>query len=96
MGDWFTPSAVATVGFPIIMCIWLIRSGQQTISDNTKANAELTKAISNLSEAIGSQSNRLVHIADAVSKVDYKLTHLTEMFVEHKTKIERDDHNEGH
>ncbi|MBR1578882.1 MAG: hypothetical protein IJ668_00060 [Selenomonadaceae bacterium] len=89
MEDFFTPSAVATVGFPIIMCIWLIRNGQQTISENTKANAELTKAISSLTEAIGSQSTRLEHI-------DTKLSHLTELFVEHKTKTERTDRHEGH
>ena len=96
MENFFTPSAVATVGFPIIMCIWLIRNGQQTISENTKANAELTKAISSLSEAISSQNTRLEHISNLINHVDTKITHLTEMFVEHKTKFERSDHHEGH
>ena len=71
------------------MCVWLIRSGQQTISDNTKSNTELTKAILKLTEAVGSQNTRLEHISDNISRMDGKLLHLTELFVEHKTKLER-------
>lgn len=89
MGEFFTPETVATVGFPIVMCIWLIRSGQQTISDNTKSNTELTKAILKLTEAVGSQNTRLEHISDSINRVDGNVLHLTELFVEHKTKSER-------
>ncbi len=92
MDGFFTPTAVATVGFPIVMCIWLIRSGQQTIADNTKSNTELTKAISKLTEAVGSQNTRIEHISDSISRVDGNVLHLTELFVEHKTKIEKTDH----
>lgn len=96
MDDWLTPSNVATVGFPIIVCLWLMRSGQNIISDNTKATTALTKAISELSAAISSQNTRLDHILDELSHVDNKLAHLTELFVEHKTKFERNDSNERH
>ena len=92
MEGFFTPTAVATVGFPIVMCIWLIRSGQQTISDNTRSNTELTKAILKLTEAVSTQSTRLDHFTDGLSRIDGKVSHLTELFVEHKTKFEQSDH----
>ena len=96
MESFLTPDAIATVGFPIVICIWLMRSGQQTISDNTKSTTALTEAITKLATALDSQGRRLEQISDAITRFDAKLTHLTELFVEHKTKLERNDHHEGH
>ncbi len=96
MESFLTPSAVATVGFPIVICIWLMHSGQQTISDNTKSTTALTEAITKLATAIGSQVAQLDRITDSVKQIDSKLNHLTELFVEHKTKFERNDSNERH
>ena len=91
MESFLTPSAVATVGFPIIICIWLMHSGQQTISDNTKSTTALTEAITKLATAINSQVAQLDHISASVKEVDSKIIHLTELFVEHKTKFERNE-----
>ena len=96
MENWLTPSTVATVGFPIIICIWLMRSGQQTISDNTKSTEALTDAITKLVAAIGTQGSQLRNIAEEVNHVESKIDHLTELMVEHKTKLERNDRHEGH
>ena len=91
MEEWFTPSTIATVGFPIIICIWLMRSGQQTISDNTKSTDALTDAITKLVAAIGTQGSQLKTIAEEVNHVESKIDHLTELMVEHKTKFERNE-----
>lgn len=91
MEQLLTPQALASVGFPIIMCIWLVRIGRQTIIENTNSNKELTTAITKLTETIDKQSTRLDHITDGVKHLDDKISHLTELFVEHKTKLERAD-----
>ena len=86
-----TPQAIATVGFPIVMCILLIGIGRQTLAENTQSNTELTKAITKLSETIDKQSARLDIIDTGIKRLDDKVSHLTELFVEHKSKLERSD-----
>ena len=58
-------TAVASVGFPIIGCIYLIYA-------NNKNNQNHCEEVNKLSESINENTNVLIHLVDVIDKKEEK------------------------
>ena len=58
-------TAFAAVGFPIVVCIYLIYA-------NNKNNQNHSEEVKKLSECINENTNVLIHLADVIEKKEGK------------------------
>ena len=58
-------TAISSVGFPIVGCVYLIYS-------NNKNNQNHTEEVKKLSESINENTNVLIHLADVIEQKEEK------------------------
>ena len=80
--------AIATVGFPIICCVWMATVGRRSVEKLSESNNNLAEAIKKLGEATGHHSAMLERIENKIDRIGDKLEHHAELFVEFKSKTE--------
>ena len=86
--------AIATVGFPIMCCIWMATVGRRSIDKLAESNNNLAEAIKTFGEAAGRHSSLLERIETKIDRVEDKLEHHAELFVEFKAKAEHQQKGE--
>ena len=79
---------IASVGFPIMCCVWMATVGRRAIDKLTESNNNLAEAIAKFGEAAGRHSSLLERIETKIDRVEDKLEHHAELFVEFKAKAE--------
>lgn len=85
----FILRAIGTVGFPILCCVYMATVGRKTIEKLATSNDNLARAIETFGEAAGRHSALLERIESKIDRVEDKLEHHAEMFVEFKAKVEQ-------
>lgn len=80
----------ATVGFPILCCVWLATIGRKAIDRLAESNNTLAEALEKFGEAAGKHSSLLERIESKIDRVEFKLEKHAELFLEYKAKTEKE------
>ncbi len=80
--------AIATVGFPVICCVWMATVGRKSIEKLSESNNNLAEAIKAFGDAAYKHSALLKRIEVELGKIEVKLERQMELLVELKSKSE--------